>query len=150
MKAIGIDSTPDPKSSAIVFAEPPDGPLYSGSYGDFGLAEFAWADTGVSEPFANLYSRNQIPTDANGHGGQNDTFWSSDQYEALYSDQNTGLGHSASRLSDFLKMQVIVNNEAPIIAFMALPTQYLVRSDLQNFRGGSFAMTWNIQQWDLP
>jgi peptide/nickel transport system substrate-binding protein len=150
LKAIGIDSTPNPIPAGQLFAAPPDGPLYSGSYGDFGLAEFAWADTGIDLPFSNLYSRNQIPTDANGFSGQNDTFWSNDQYEAAYADAQTQVGHTAKALTDYLKMQVIENNEVPAIGFMALPTQYLVRADLQNFQPGSFAEIWNIQQWDLP
>jgi len=149
LKAVGIDSTPNPIPSSQLFADPPDGPLYTGSYGDFGLAEFAWSDTGVNIPFANLYSRNQIPNDANNHSGQNDTFWSNDQYEAAYADAQTQIGQSAAALSDYLKMDVIENNELPVIPFMALPTQYLARTDLQNFKPGSYAMTWNIQQWYL-
>ena len=45
MNAVGFDDTPDVKPAGQVFAPPPDGPLYSGSYGDFGLVEFAWAFT---------------------------------------------------------------------------------------------------------
>jgi peptide/nickel transport system substrate-binding protein len=147
LKAVGIEAKADPQPAGQVFAAPPDGPLYSGSYGDFGTVEFAWADVGNDEPFSNLYITSQIPQAANSNAGQNDTFWSNAQYDSLYADEQTGLGHAAARLTDFLKMQVIENNEIPSLPMFALPTQYLVSKGLQNFKPGSFVMTWNINQW---
>jgi peptide/nickel transport system substrate-binding protein len=148
MKAIGIDSTPDVRPAGEVFADPPEGPLYSGSYGDFGVVEFAWA--GTEEPGGSgLFDSTQIPSEANGFSGQNDIFWTNKESDTLLREGETMLGHSDERIQTFLKQQVIFSKELPSIALFALPNISMQKKGLQNYQISSQGVILNVNEWYL-
>jgi peptide/nickel transport system substrate-binding protein len=150
LKAVGIDSTPNPIPADQLFADPPDGPLYSGNYGDYGVA--VYANIGSSdEPFGiAAYDSSQIPTAANGYSGGNSLFWSNAESDNLLRHADTGFGHSAERTKAFLQEQVIFMRELPSLPLFALPTIYMVDARLQNFEASAGGLLLNMQNWYLP
>jgi peptide/nickel transport system substrate-binding protein len=149
MKAIGIDSTPNPQPSSQVFAPPPDGPLYSGSYGDFGLVEFAYGFTADEPATVGTFDTTQIPSAANGYAGGNDLFWSNAQADTLGRQAESSVGRPDSRIKLYMQHQLIVNQELPTAPLFALPTIWLARNDLQNFKPDAYQFNFNVQQWYL-
>jgi peptide/nickel transport system substrate-binding protein len=149
LRAVGIDSTPDVQPAGQVFAEPPDGPLYSGSYGDFGVVEFAWQFTSDEPGPVGLFDSTQIPSEGNGFAGGNNLWWSNPENDALVRATDTGIGHSAERVQTFLQQQVIFSKELPEIPMFDIPVLFIERTGMTNFRtnpGGYFV---DPQEWYL-
>jgi peptide/nickel transport system substrate-binding protein len=148
MKAIGIESTPDVRPAGEVFADPPEGPLYSGSYGDFGVVEFAWA--GTDEPGGTgLYDSTQIPSEANGFSGTNDLFWSNAASDKLLRDAESFIGKPDERIKAYLEQQVIFSKELPSIPLFLLTTISMYDKKLQNYQITSQGVNLNINEWYL-
>jgi peptide/nickel transport system substrate-binding protein len=132
LKDVGIEAVGNAESSAILFADPPDGPLYTGDYGDFGVAEFAWSN-GTDEPgVVGLMATSSIPSDANQHSGTNDLFWSNPDNDKFASVADGDIGHGADRIQAYMQQQVLVMKELPTIPLFALPNIVLVGSGVQN------------------
>jgi peptide/nickel transport system substrate-binding protein len=140
LKAAGIEAKGNAESSAILFADPPDGPLYSGSFGDYGVAEFAWAN-GTDEPGAvGLFGSTNIPSDANAHSGQNDLFWSDSINDTTSNAADGEIGHTPSRIQNYMKQQVNFMQKLPSIPLFALPNIVVISANLKytNTWGGAY------------
>jgi peptide/nickel transport system substrate-binding protein len=132
LKAVGILADGNPEKSSILFADPPDGPLYTGSYGDFGVAEFAWSN-GTDEPGAvGLFASSSIPNDANQHSGSNDLFWSNPDNDKFSSVADGDIGHGKARLEAYLNQQVVFMQQLPSIPLFALPNIVIIGNGVQN------------------
>jgi len=150
LRAIGIDSSPDPQPAAQVFADPPDGPLYSGSYGDYGVVVFAWAFTSDEPAAVGTFDTSQIPAEANSNSGGNDMFWSNPAADKFAEAAESALGHSDARIQAYMNHQLAVAKDVPTIPLFALPTTWMARNDIQNFKPDAYQFNWNTQQWFLP
>jgi peptide/nickel transport system substrate-binding protein len=149
LKAVGFDSTPDPKPSGQVFANPPDGPLYSGSYGDFGVVEFAWIFTTDEVDPTSLYDSTQIPSAKNGFAGSNDTFWSNADADKYGRDSITYIGHAPERIKSLLQHQVVFSKELPSFPMFGLPSLYITANGFQNLRAAAGGDLRDPQEWYL-
>jgi peptide/nickel transport system substrate-binding protein len=149
MQAVGIEDTPDPKPAGQVFAPPPDGPLYSGSYGDFGLIEFAYGFTSDEPGGDSLFDTTQIPSASNSFGGGNDEFWSNSENDQLLRQADAAPGHTAERITAYLKQQAIVMTELPTAPLLALPTLTLYKSKLTGLRSYPGGFIFNCQELGL-
>lgn len=152
LKAVGIEVTIDVRKIQEFFADSPDGLLPSGSFGDYGVAEFAWS-TGGDEPGGiEIYDSTKIPSDANGFKGYNYTRWANAESDRLLREADLGLGHSPERVKAFLQQQVIIMQDLPSIPMsgplMSLGT--LIPARLQHFEASSETVVGNIQNWYLP
>jgi len=150
MRDIGIDSVPDVQPSGQVFADPPDGPLYSGSYGDFGVVVFAWAFTTDEPASVSTFDCSQVPAEANSNSGGNDTFWCNAEADKSARAAESALGHSDARIKAYMEHQLAVATELPSFPLFALPTSWMVRADVQNFKPDAYQFNYNAQQWFLP
>ena len=149
LAAVGIESIPDIKPSGQVFAEPPDGPLYSGSYGDFGVVVFAWAFT-TDEPAAvGTFDTTQIPSAANGFAGGNDVFYSNPTADGYARAAEAALGHSDARIQAYMQHQLIIAQDLPSYPLFSLPTTWLAKNTIQNFKPDAYQFNYNAQQWYL-
>jgi peptide/nickel transport system substrate-binding protein len=149
MKAIGIDSTPNPVPSSQTFAPPPDGPLYSGSYGDFGVIMFAYGFT-TDEPAAvGTFDSTQIPSAANGFAGGNDLFWSNADADKYAREAESYIGRPDARIKAYMNHQLIVNQQLPTAPLFALPTIWLANKNISNFKPDAYQFNFNAQQWYL-
>jgi peptide/nickel transport system substrate-binding protein len=149
LKAVGIDSAGTPKPSATVFADPPDGPLYTGSYGDYGMVEFGWGG-GSDEPKTSigLFGCSSIPSDANNHSGQNDEFWCNQEYDGLVGKAEAMLGHPAERVQLYLQAQAVFMKEVPSIPLFNIPSIYMAKNGTQ-FHGHPNGVLIDWQDWYL-
>jgi peptide/nickel transport system substrate-binding protein len=133
LKEVGIEAEGNAEKSSILFADPPDGPLYTGDYGDFGVAEFAWSN-GTDEPgCVGLFASSSVPSDANQHSGSNDLFWSSADNDKYCSAADGDIGHGADRVKAYIEQQVVFMKELPSIPLFALPNIVLVGSGVQYY-----------------
>jgi peptide/nickel transport system substrate-binding protein len=133
LKAVGIEAEGNAEKSSILFADPPDGPLYTGTYGDFGVAEFAWSN-GTDEPNAtDTLASTSIPSDANQHGGHNNLFWRDADNDKYVSIGDGDIGHNETRVKAYLQQQVNLMQKLPTIPLFALPNIVLVGSGVQNY-----------------
>jgi peptide/nickel transport system substrate-binding protein len=132
LKDVGILATGNAEKSSILFADPPDGPLYTGDYGDFGVAEFAWSN-GTDEPGAvGLFASSSVPSDANQHSGGNDLFWSDADNDKYASVADGDIGHGQDRVKAYMQQQVNFMQKLPSIPLFALPNIVLVGSGVTN------------------
>jgi peptide/nickel transport system substrate-binding protein len=147
LKKVGIDSVPNPRPASEVFAEPPDGPLYTGSYGDYGMVEFGWGG-GTDEPFTvGMIDTTQIPSDANGHSGQNDMFYSNPNIDKFFRAGAAGLGHTPDRVKNYMQGEVEFMKNVPSIPLFAIPSIWLASNNLKNLEvhPGGTLIEW--QNW---
>ena len=146
---VGIDSVPNMEPSSMVFADPPDGPLYTGSYGDFGVVQFAWTN-GTDEPgAAGLFASSSIPSDANQHSGSNDLFWSNAANDQYILAAESGVGHTDARIRNYLLQQVNFMQQVPSIPLFAIPSLALHSARLQHFQMDVNGILRNVQEWTL-
>jgi peptide/nickel transport system substrate-binding protein len=133
LKEVGIEAEGNAEKSSILFADPPDGPLYTGDYGDFGVCEFAWSN-GTDEPGAvGLFASTSVPSDANQHSGSNDLFWSDSDNDKYSSTADGDIGHGPERVKAYMQQQVNFMNKLPSIPLFALPNIVLVGSGVQYY-----------------
>jgi ABC-type transport system substrate-binding protein len=152
LKAVGIEVTIDARKGQEFFAGPPDGLLPSGSFGDYGVAEFAWTGWGDEPGGIALYDSTQIPSDANSFKGLNYTRWANAESDRLLREADLGLGHSPERLKAFLQQQVIIMQDLPSIPMSGILNGIgaLIPARLQHFEANSDTTIGNIQNWYLP
>jgi len=148
LKAIGIDSTPNPRPSAEVFASPPDGPLYTGAYGDYGVVQFGWGG-GTDEPAGvNLFDSTQIPSEVNSNSGQNDMRWKNEKFDTLIRKAESMIGHTPERTQLYIQAQIEFMKDLPHIPLFAVPSIYIANKNL-SYRptGAGTLIDW--QDWYL-
>ena len=149
LKAVGIDSTGSPQAAAQVFADPPDGPLYTGAYGDYGMVEFGWGG-GTDEPKTGLglFGCSNVPSDANNHSGQNDMFYCSKDFDTVAGKADGLLGHTPDRAQLYLQAQAILMKDLPTIPLFNIPSIYLAKKNL-SFHGHPNGTLIDWQDWYL-
>jgi peptide/nickel transport system substrate-binding protein len=152
LKAVGIEVTIDARKVQEFFAGPPDGLLPSGSFGDYGVAEFAWVTYSDEPDGIYLYDSTRIPSDDNGFTGDNVTRWANAESDRLLREADLGLGHSPERLKAFLQQQVIIMQDLPSIPMSGIlhSVGTLIPARLQHFEPNSESQMANIQNWYLP
>ncbi|HEX6605324.1 MAG TPA: peptide ABC transporter substrate-binding protein [Chloroflexia bacterium] len=149
LKAVGFDSTPDVQAAGQVFANPPDGPLYSGSYGNFGVIEFAWQFTSDEIDPTGLFDSTQIPSAGNGFGGGNDMFWSNADADKYGRDTLTQIGRTSDRIQSFLRQQIAVSKDIPTFPMFGLPSLYIATNNFQNLQAHAGGYLADPQMWYL-
>ena len=149
LKAVGFDSVGSPQPAATVFADPPDGPLYTGDYGDYGMVEFGWGG-GSDEPKTGLglFGCSNVPSDANNHSGQNDMFYCSKEFDTTAGKADSLLGHTADRAQLYLQAQAILMKDLPTIPLFNIPSIYLAKKNL-SFHGHPNGVLIDWQDWYL-
>jgi len=132
LAAVGINSIGTPKPAATVFADPPDGPLYTGSFGDYGMVEFGWGG-GTDEPKTGLglFGCSNVPSDANNHSGQNDEFFCDQAFDQVAGAADALIGHTPARAQLYLQAQVEFMKQLPSIPLFLIPSIYLAKAGLQ-------------------
>ncbi|MDQ2808428.1 MAG: peptide ABC transporter substrate-binding protein [Chloroflexota bacterium] len=150
LKAVGIDSVGSPQPAATVFADPPDGPLYTGAFGDYGMVEFGWGGSTGGEPQTNqgLYGCASVPSDANNHSGQNDEFYCNPEFDKVDQQAGTLLGHTPERAQLYLQAQAILMKDLPTIPLFGIPTIFLAKKNL-SFHGNPGGVLVDWQDWYL-
>jgi peptide/nickel transport system substrate-binding protein len=150
LRAIGIDVVIELVPAGQFLADPPDGPLYSGSYGDYGVAVFGYIPPNDEPVGIYFYDSSQIPSAANGYAGANNLFWNNPESDQLLRDAGTGLGHSPERVQAYLRQQVIFMRDVPSIPLYAIPVMALADGRLQHFQMNAQGILLNMQEWYLP
>ncbi len=146
LKAVGIDVqlnfVPGPD---VLFKNGAEGTL-AGRRFDLGL--YAWVSG--PEPSTALYLCDQIPTEANSYGGQNNTGWCNPDYDkaALASQAETD---RAKRIPLVIEAQKVFNAELP-----TFPLYQRVNVGAYNVKLSGFQLNptsqvdfWNIETWDI-
>lgn len=122
------------------FADGPEGVLFGRKYD---LGEFAWL-TGV-QPACELYMGTFVPgppdeldEDGNplypqGWGGQNNTGWASEEYDAVCQAALGGLPGTAAYEDNHMEAQRIFSREVPIIPLFLRLKVAAARPEVQNF-----------------
>jgi peptide/nickel transport system substrate-binding protein len=149
LRAVGFDSVPDVQTAGQVFANPPDGPLYTGSYGNFGVVQFAWQFFNDEISPTPLFDSTGVPTAANGFSGSNDLFWSNADADKYGRDTDTYIGHSDARLQSYLNHQVVFSKELPSFPLFGLPALYIVTNNFQNLHAAAGGTLEDPQEWYL-
>jgi peptide/nickel transport system substrate-binding protein len=139
------------------FADGPDGKLFGRRYD---LGQFAWL-TGV-EPACDLYITTNIPgpegeinpyTDAPynfGWGGQNETGWSSPEYDVVCNTAIQSLPGQAAYDENHLEAQRIFAEELPVAPLYLRLKLAATRPDMCNFIMDPTANSemWNIEEFN--
>jgi ABC-type transport system substrate-binding protein len=149
LKAVGFDSTPDVQTAGQVFANPPDGPLYSGSYGNYGVVEFAWQFTTDEIDPTGLFDSTQIPSAANGYSSGNDMFWSNADADKYGRATLTQIGRTTDRIQSFLRQQIAVSKDIPTFPMFGIPSLYIATNNFQNLQAHAGGYLADPQMWYL-
>jgi peptide/nickel transport system substrate-binding protein len=149
LKAVGFDSVPDVQTAGQVFANPPDGPLYTGAYGNFGVVQFAWQFFNDEISPTGLFDSTGIPSAANGFSGGNNLFWNSPDQDKYGRDTDTFIGHSDARLQSYLREQIAFSKDLPSFPLFGLPALYIVTNNFQNLHAAAGGTLEDPQEWYL-
>ncbi|HLE04424.1 MAG TPA: peptide ABC transporter substrate-binding protein [Anaerolineales bacterium] len=127
------------------FADPPDGKLFGRRYD---LGQFAWL-TGV-EPPCNLYLGSEIPTEATGWAGQNNTGYSNPEYDEVCNAAIQSLPGEPSYEEQHLKAQEIWAQDLPAAPLYLRLKLAATRPDFCNFimDPTNNSEMWNIEEFD--
>ncbi len=123
------------------FAAGPDGKLYGRLY-DFG--EFAWS-TGVTPP-CELYLSTQLPTAANGWGGQNSAGFHDADYDKACNTQLQSLPGEPAYETAAKDAQRIFSEKVAVVPFFLRLKLAATRPDMCNF---IMDPTNNTEMWNL-
>ena len=126
------------------FADGPDGPLFGRFYD---LGEFAWL-TSV-EPPCNLYLSTEIPTEANGWAGQNNTGWVNEEFDAACNAALSALPGEDAYFDNHKLSQEIFADELPVIPLYLRIKLAATRPDMCGFimDPTSNSEMWNIEEF---
>ena len=111
------------------------------------MVEFAWGG-GTDEPFTvGMVDTTQIPSDANGHSGQNDMFYSNPTIDKFFRAGAAGLGHTPDRVKNYMQGEVEFMKNVPSIPLFAIPSIWLASNNLKNLQvhPGGTLIEW--QNW---
>jgi peptide/nickel transport system substrate-binding protein len=155
--ACGIDVSLYYLPSAEWFADGPDGPLFGRRY-DLGL--FAWL-TGVN-PACDLYLGSQIPGPEgeinertglaySGWGGQNNTGWSNEDFDAACSAALNSLPGTPEFAENHMEAQRVFSQEVPVIPIFLSVKVAAARPEVLNFGidPTQNSELYNIEEIDL-
>lgn len=129
------------------FADGPEGPLFGRRYD---LGQFAWL-TGVQPP-CNLYlGGNEIPSEANGWAGQNNTGWYLEEYNNVCNAAIQSLPGTESEAENHLLAQEIFAENLPVVPLYLRLKLAASRPDVQGFimdptNNSEF---WNIESFSF-
>ncbi|ABX06137.1 peptide ABC transporter substrate-binding protein [Herpetosiphon sp.] len=146
LKAVGIDVTLNfVPATDVLFKNGSEG-ILSGRRFDLGL--YAWVSG--PEPSTALYLCEQVPTEENSFGGQNNTGWCNPDYDkpALASQSETD---RAKRIPLVIEAQKVFNAELP-----TFPLYQRVNVGAYNVKVSGLELNptsqvdfWNIETWDV-
>jgi peptide/nickel transport system substrate-binding protein len=127
------------------FADGPDGKLFGRR---FDLGQFAWL-TGV-EPPCDLYLGSQIPSEASGWAGQNETGYSNPDYDVVCNAALQSLPGEPAYTDNNLKAQEIFAEDLPVVPLYLRLKLAATRPDMCNFimDPTDNSEMWNIEEFD--
>lgn len=127
------------------FADPPEGKLFGRR---FDLGQFAWL-TGV-EPPCELYLGTEIPTEATGWAGQNETGYNNPEYDMVCNAAKQSLPGEPAYDENHLKAQEIFAQDLPVVPLYLRLKLAATRPDMCGFVMDPTANSemWNIEEFD--
>jgi peptide/nickel transport system substrate-binding protein len=127
------------------FADGPDGKLFGRR---FDLGQFAWL-TGVAPP-CDLYLGTQIPSEASGWAGQNETGYSNPDYDTVCNAALQSLPGEPAYTDNNLKAQEIFAEDLPVVPLYLRLKLAATRPDMCNFimDPTDNSEFWNIEEFD--
>ncbi len=127
------------------FADPPEGKLFGRR---FDLGQFAWL-TGV-EPPCELYLGTEIPTEANGWAGQNETGYNNPEYDKVCNAAKQSLPGEPAYDENHLKAQEIFAQDLPVVPLYLRLKLAATRPDMCGFimDPTNNSEMWNIEEFD--
>lgn len=146
LKAVGIDVQLNfVPATDVLFKNGAEG-ILAGRRFDLGL--YAWVSG--PEPSTALYLCDQIPTEENSYGGQNNTGWCNAEYDAaaLASQAETD---RAKRIPLVIEAQKVFNTELPTFPLYQRVNvgAYNVKVSGLDLNPTSQVDFWNIETWDV-
>ncbi|HOU11556.1 MAG TPA: ABC transporter substrate-binding protein [Anaerolineae bacterium] len=146
LAAVGIDVVLDFQPPAQFFADGPEGPVFGRK---FDLANFAW---NMTEPSCDLYVTWQIPAEATGWKGNNDTGYSNPAYDAACEQALAAWPGTPDYVQGHQAAMQILSEDVPMVPIFnrlkmaAASTAFFVGPDLDPTE---LVETWNIWAWTL-
>ena len=95
------------------------------------------------------FDTTQIPSAANGFAGGNDVFYSNPTADGYARAAEAALGHSDARIQAYMQHQLIIAQDLPSYPLFSLPTTWLAKNTIQNFKPDAYQFNFNAQQWYL-
>lgn len=142
-RQVGVEVTIDNQPARVFFGET----VKKGRYP--GMAMFAWVSAPDNPPRSSLHSA-EIPTDKNGHSGQNSGGFANAKVDQLLDATKTEFDVQ-KRKQNMLELMQIYTEEVPVIPLFLRAEVVVVPTNLQGFRmtGHQFPSTLSVEHWDL-
>lgn len=115
----------------------------------FDIITFAWVSPPDPDEYT-LYHSKQIPSDANGHTGQNYASYVNPEVDKLL-EAGQKTVDQAQRKKIYQRIQEIVHEDLPMMYVYYYVQPYAFPKNLENYRpsGTTVGTTWNIYEWKL-
>ncbi len=146
LAACGIKVNLENMPASEFFADGPDGPLFGRQ---FDLGSFTWV-TGV-EPSCDLYMTELIPSADNGWAGQNETGFSSTEYDAACKRALQALPGSEDYIQGHKEAQRIFSEQLPVVPLFLRLKIAAYRPEVSGFimDPTQNSEMWNIESFDI-
>ena len=142
----GIEVILENLAAGQYFADGPEGPIFGRA---FDVGSFAWL-TGVV-PSCDLYISDQIPTEDNGWGGQNNTGWSNAEYDAVCKEALGTLFGTDEYVEAIQQTQRLFAEQLPVVPLFLRLKLAAYRPEVTGFimDPTENSEMWNIESFDL-